>query len=240
MEIQKINDLSTLSNWQPKPSLSVALLLKNARVGIAKCRKIDAQTTIEKVILILIRMTTRLNIDRNMTAEQVRYCAEDIVNSDDQLIYNLTLDELNLCMEKGVKGEYGEIYNRMDQAIVFKWVGNYIEEKLQVGERIRNVDDGDMRQNIHEVFQTETMHTILTDVVSKLSIKEVKEPDKPRVVTPDQELVNSWMDDFQHLFEKQGSPNGAVKYVQIGREDSDIVSLSEYLDYRLKEYNENK
>lgn len=184
-------------------------------------------------------MTTRLNIDRNMTAEQVRYCAEDIVNSDDQLIYNLTLDELNLCMEKGVKGEYGEIYNRMDQAIVFKWVGNYIEEKLQVGERIRNVDDGDMRQNIHEVFQTETMHTILTDVVSKLSIKEVKGPDQPRVVTPEQDIINGWMTAFDRYYEKLGNDTGPVRMVP--DHEGKLITMNQYLDIQLEIYNnENK
>ena len=94
-----------------------------------------------------------------------------------------------------------------------------------------------MRQNIHEVFQAETMHTILTDVVSKLSIKEVKEPEKPRVVTPEQELVNLWMRDFDEEQKTNGYSDSATRYVYV---NDDLLSLSQYLDYRLKEYNENK
>lgn len=172
-----------------------------------------------------------------MTADQVRYCAEDIVNTDNQLIYNMTLDELNLCMEKGVKGEYGEIYNRMDQAIVFKWIQSYIDAKLIVGEKLRGQQDGDMRQNIHEIFQTETMHTILTDVVSKLVIKEEKKPEPVRVVTTSQWIINGWMRDFDEIFENEAKDTGPVRSVEI---DGTWMDMKQYLDYRLKEYNENK
>ena len=179
-------------------------------------------------------MTTRLNIDRNMTPDQVRYCAEDIVNSDNQLIYNLTLDEVNLCMEKGVKGEYGEIYNRMDQAIVFKWLQSYIDEKLIVGEKLRGQQDGDNRQNIHEIFQTDTMKEILTDVVSKLAIKEVKEPEKPRVMSSQQQLVNSWFMAFDVIYNRCGEDVAGVRVIPY---DGKKLTLDEFLEVQLAEYN---
>jgi hypothetical protein len=169
-----------------------------------------------------------------MTPDQVRYCAEDIVNSDNQLIYNLTLDEVNLCMEKGVKGEYGEIYNRMDQAIVFKWLQSYIDEKLIVGEKLRGQQDGDNRQNIHEIFQTETMSTILHDVVSKLAIKEVKEPEKPRVVSAEQKLVNEWMTRFDKIHEKIGTITNGIRTIPNHEEKQ--ITLDEFLQVQLEIY----
>ena len=198
-------------------------------MGLAKCRKTEPQLTIEKVILILTRMTTRLNIERNMTSPQIAFCAEDIVHSTDPFIYNLTLDELSLCMDKGVRGEYGEIYNRMDQAVVFGWIKKYIDEKMREGEKIRIENDDFARNNVAEIFNTPVMSEILHDITDKLKAKyepEVKQI-QSRERTPQEELIQQLIKEFDKEYLNSGCIIGGYKHVEyMGK----MTSLEQYVN----------
>jgi hypothetical protein len=205
-------------------------------MGMATCRKVDPELTIAKVIIILTKMVTRLNIDRNMNASQIRYCAEDIVHSDNPFIYNLTLDELSLCMDKGVRGEYGEIYNRMDQAVVFGWIEKYIHEKSHEGEKLRIEHEQESRKNIHEIFQNETMETILKDVHSKLIITEApaKEIAK-RELTEAEKQMQEFLREFDQLYRTNGRDFAGSRFVQF---QDEWVDQKEYVGMRIEQWNE--
>jgi hypothetical protein len=205
-------------------------------MGMATCRKVDPELTIAKVIIILTKMVTRLNIDRNMNASQIRYCAEDIVHSDNPFIYNLTLDELSLCMDKGVRGEYGEIYNRMDQAVVFGWIEKYIQEKSHEGEKLRIEHEQESRKNIHEIFQNETMETILKDVHSKLIITEApaKEIAK-RELTEAEKQMQEFLREFDQLYRTNGRDFAGSRFVQF---QDEWVDQKEYVGMRIEQWNE--
>jgi hypothetical protein len=205
-------------------------------MGMATCRRVDSELTIAKVIIILTKMVTRLNIDRNMNASQIRYCAEDIVHSDNPFIYNLTLDELSLCMDKGVRGEYGEIYNRMDQAVVFGWIEKYIQEKSHEGEKLRIEHEQESRKNIHEIFQNETMETILKDVHSKLIITEApaKEIAK-RELTEAEKQMQEFLREFDQLYRTNGRDFAGSRFVQF---QDEWVDQKEYVGMRIEQWNE--
>jgi len=203
---------------------------------MATCRKVDPELTIAKVIIILTKMVTRLNIDRNMNASQIRYCAEDIVHSDNPFIYNLTLDELSLCMDKGVRGEYGEIYNRMDQAVVFGWIEKYIQEKSHEGEKLRIEQEQESRKNIHEIFQNETMEIILKGVHSKLKITEAPAKEIAKREPTDAEiLMQDFFIDFDKLYRSSGIDIAGVRCVEI---DGKFLDQSEYVQMRIEQWNE--
>lgn len=199
-------------------------------MGLARCRKIDPQTTEEKIILILTKMVTRLNIDRNMTAMQIQYCAQDIMNASDPFIFNLSLDEISLCMDKGVRGEYGEIYNRMDQAVVFSWLRKYIDEKSVEHAKLQMEVSARDNQNIHELFQNETMQKLLHMVVKSTKIDETKKQKIERNVSDGEILCQEFLLEFDQLYRDQpGRIVGGTRHVVY---NDKLVDQSDYVTER--------
>lgn len=198
----------------------------------------DSETTFNKIVLIISSVVAKLNIDRNMNGIQIAYCAEAITNSMDANVYNLSLDELNTCFELGLSGEYGEIYNRMDQAVIFSWIKKFIEIKHNVRSKMIDAGSEQARQNIYEVFQNPTMENILKDVVDKLKHKEVAPVEiTPRPVREQSEneiLIQSFMKDFDLLWSqsKDGINNRhGVRFVLF---EGKKINVHEYVQRRLE------
>lgn len=164
-EIQRVSNLNeVLRNWQPMPSPSIAQSL--TMPNIAALRKADKPATIEKVIILLTRYTQMLNIDRNMNSAQIQMCAEQIV--EQQWMYSL--EDIQTMLSTGVCGQYGEIYNRMDIAVIFGWIAKY-EQERQAVVRLKKKEEMD-RNNIYDVFHNDTMRDVLKDVVDKIKLRE--------------------------------------------------------------------
>lgn len=200
----------------------------------------DSETTFNKIVLIISSVVAKLNIDHNMTGTQIAYCAEAITNSMDANVYNLSLDELNTCFELGLSGEYGEIYNRMDQAVIFSWIKKFIEIKHNVRSKMIDAGGEQARQNIYEVFQNPVMENILKDVVDKLKHKEVPVevvPDPPAPEMSENDiLIQSFMKDFDLLFFQSGHGNTnrhGVRFVTFEDKEMDV---QQYVQARMGLY----
>lgn len=175
-------------------------------------------------------MVTRLNIDRNMNAMQIQYCAQDIMNASDPFIFNLSLDEISLCMDKGVRGEYGEIYNRMDQAVVFSWLRKYIDEKSVEHAKLQMEVSARDNQNIHELFQNETMQKLLHIVVKSTKIDETKKEKIERNVSDADILCQEFLLEFDQLYRDQpGRVVGGTRHVVY---NDKLVDQSDYVTER--------
>jgi len=167
---------------------------------IALLRKADETTLVAKISILLLDMTGQLNIDRNMTAVQIAYCAKALAQSNEVEIYNLSLEDIQTCFNRGLSGSYGEIYNRMDQSVVFGWIRKYWKQRSEAVARLRDIENGNHRQNIHEVFQNDTMKEILRDVVDKVKFKE--EPVvkfEERVIYPKSPFEQMVLDEWDNL-----------------------------------------
>ena len=132
-----------------------------------------------------------------MNSQQIAYCAEDICNSQDMEVWCLSLDEIQLCMENGINGKYGTIYDRIDQSIIFGWLRSFWQERMTALVHKRENELQNRRMNISEVFQNDTMTKILKDVTDKLTIHEVKEePKEPSKKTEWEQMI---IDEFYKL-----------------------------------------
>lgn len=127
-----------------------------------------------QVIRLLTDLRNRLNIDRNMTENQIALCATDIVDS--QEFYMLRIEDFELCFKQAYAGAYGEFYGRLDQPMVFGFLRKYSQERDQAIARKRDSETD--RSNIYDLFQTDAMKGILKDVTDKLTIKEANEAPK--------------------------------------------------------------
>jgi hypothetical protein len=66
-----------------------------------------------------------MNVGNSMTALQIIECAKEYI-----VTYPLnSVKDLILCLRKAKKGEYGQAYNRIDQATIFSFISKYEEER---------------------------------------------------------------------------------------------------------------
>lgn len=168
--------------------------IQDKGVPVAQLRKADKVLLIKKIILLIERTCKRMNIDRNMNAEQMAYCAEDIANSMEANIYCLSLDDIQLCLEKGGRCEYGEIYNRMDQTVIFGWFKKYWEERAAAVSRCRDAEIAN--NNIYDAFKNDDLYNAVKMVNDKLRMEEKKPDSKPeplRELPPfEKEVLIEW------------------------------------------------
>lgn len=75
----------------------------------------------------LIKMSERINVNGNLSVEQLEFIATQLV----ELFPNESLADFKLCFERGCIGQYGEIF-RMDGIVLRKWMEQYLDEKYTV------------------------------------------------------------------------------------------------------------
>jgi hypothetical protein len=109
-----------------------------------------------------------MNVQNNMNAMQIEFCAEQIM----QQKYFYSLEDVQLCLDRGAIGAYGTIYNRIDPATVLAWFPLYDQER-QVVVRAKKTAEQEAN-NIYEMFQHPQIMDAMQQAADKLSIK--KEP----------------------------------------------------------------
>jgi hypothetical protein len=147
---------------------------------IAVLRKIDRNETKMKIAMLISRCCAMINIDKNMNADQINFAAEHFV----QHHWKYSLEDIQLCLDRGVAGIYGTIYNRLDLSILNEWVNKFEQER---DTHITGMRSEEQKQNnIYEMFQHPQIMEAMKQAADKLSIKEepvrqVKRENPPQI-----------------------------------------------------------
>lgn len=76
------------------------------------------------ISLLILKASNRISVSGNLRPGQADEIAQQII-SDYPL---LSIDDINLCLLNGTKGNYGQIY-RFDISVIYEWIRMYEEEK---------------------------------------------------------------------------------------------------------------
>jgi hypothetical protein len=133
---------------------------------IALLRKLDRQTTKAKIMQLVTRCTQLLNVQNNMNAMQIEFCAENIMEK----MWMYSLEDVQLCLDRGAIGEYGTIYNRIDPATVLTWFPLY-DAQRQTAIEMHNEKEK-QANNIYEMFQHPQVVDAIHQAADKLKIEE--------------------------------------------------------------------
>jgi len=163
-QLQQQTTLQKLNNFSAMPSLSVTHAIKQDKIALL--RKLDRQTTKVKIMQLVTRCTQLLNVQNNMNAMQIEFCAENIMEK----MWMYSLEDVQLCLDRGAIGTYGTIYNRIDPATVLAWFPLYDQERQVVSNTINENEKKD--NNIYEMFQHPQIMEAMQQAADKLSIKE--------------------------------------------------------------------
>ena len=180
------------------------------------------------IIKSLTELRNTLNIDRNMSEQQIAMCAEAIVDSDE--FYMLRAEDFDLCFRKAAQGAWGEFYGRLDQPMVFSFVRKYsIERDAAIARKRDNESD---RSNVYDIFQTEPMQKILADVNAKLSTKEQSQHDVSPKPERKPDIYQLCMDEFYQLCKAAPVPNSPIRMAMYNGKP---VDLAGYVEIRVLE-----
>jgi hypothetical protein len=148
----------------PKQSLSVEHAITQDQIGLLK--KLDPQTTKDKIIQLLTRCTQLMNVQNNMNAMQIEFCAEQIMLDK----YFYSLEDIQLCLDRGAIGAFGTIYNRIDPATILAWFPLYDQQRQPYVTAKRQAEE--QANNIYEMFQHPQVLEAIHQTADKLKIEE--------------------------------------------------------------------
>jgi len=177
-QIQQQTALQKLMHFTPKQSLSVEHAITQDQIGLL--RRLDKETTKDKIMQLVTRCTQLLNVQNNMNGMQIEFCAEQIM----QQKYFYSLEDVQICLDRGAIGAYGTIYNRIDPATILAWFPLYDQER-QVYVTAKK-DAEQQANNIYEMFQHPQIMEAMQQAADKLSMKEepvreVKRENPPQI-----------------------------------------------------------
>ena len=154
--------------WQPKSQLTFGESVKCNK--IATLRKVDRNETKMKIAMLISRCCAMLNIDKNMNADQINFAAEHFV----QHHWKYSLEDIQLCLDRGTAGIYGTIYNRLDLSILNEWMDKFEQERDVHIAAVRAQEQ--QQNNIYELFNHPQMAEALNDVVEKIEARKLEQP----------------------------------------------------------------
>jgi len=160
---------------------------------IALLRKLDRQTTKVKIMQLVTRCSQLMNVQNNMNAMQIEFCAENIMEK----MWMYSLEDVQICLDRGAIGTYGTIYNRIDPATILAWFPLYDQERQMVSDTIN--ENQKQNNNIYEIFAHPQMNEALNDVVQKIEERKMQEPVKEIIRGKPSELEVALMREYDEL-----------------------------------------
>ena len=155
---------------------------------ISLLRKLDRITTKVKIMELVTRCTQLVNVQNNMNALQIEFCAENILEK----MWMYSLEDVQLCLDRGAIGEYGTIYNRIDPATILAWFPLYDAQRQTISDAIN--ENNKQQNNIYEMFQHPQVMEAMQQAADKLSIREqpVQESNRPKPNELEQMLLDEY------------------------------------------------
>jgi hypothetical protein len=143
-----------------------------------------------KIAMLITRCCAMINIEKNMNADQINFAAEHFVQEK----WMYSLEDIQLCFDRGAAGMYGIIYNRMDLSILNEWIAKFDQERTAHVTAIRKEES--LKQNIYDIFNHPAMKAALEKTVEEMPKVEIKKDTTERKLTPFEKLV---LDEYDAL-----------------------------------------
>ena len=122
---------------------------------------------------------------------QIEFCAEQIM----QQKYFYSLEDIQLCLDRGAIGAYGTIYNRIDPATILAWFPLYDQERQVVVKAKKTAEE--QANNIYEMFQHPQVVDAIQQAADKLKIEEAPAQEAKR--TSPSRFEQMLMDEYDAL-----------------------------------------
>lgn len=103
----------------------IALIPESKTIG--QLERLNSSELEDSLILILNDLRLFFQVDSMISTDGL-YMLVDLILSEYR---GLTLEEIAICMAKAKKGEYGQLFNRLDGGIIMGWLKKYNDDRLE-------------------------------------------------------------------------------------------------------------
>ena len=132
----------------------------------------------------------------------------------------LKISDIRLCFEYAKRGEYGEVYNRIDGAVIMSWFKRYAEERMQVALAVRdrmheeakkmNVDTSDIdREGLKKLAAMFGKLAPKQDQQEAREFKSIQEYCEYEGLDYHR-YMSDWRSQFDHLLESEAQQLGVT------------------------------
>ena len=148
-------------------------------------REIGDTTLLVALAGMILQTAGFFNIGKSINDEQALDTASLLIDS----YPHETIEDFTLMFREAKKGKYGELYNRLDGQIIFKWMSAYLEMKAEHREKIHRKTKNEGTQhdsavkavlslNAGEIVEGRTVIDALKEGIGWESIEETQIKEK--------------------------------------------------------------
>ena len=177
-----------------------------------------------------MRLNEFFNVGKRMNEEQISETAQLFYDK----YYFWKPEDLDLCLKKAKSGEYGQLFDRLDGAVIMSWCDQY-EEARQDAVRKEKKEFEDGPKNIYQIFQHPELQKALkkvhVEITDRMKHKSVQEFTKPPLQFSELESYMEYLWETvkdNHSYTVQGITVAKVKGKEYTRE--------EYLKKKYRQY----
>jgi hypothetical protein len=149
------------------------------------------------------------------------------------LVESLKVQDLKLCFDKGLRGEYGELFDRFDVEILARWIRQYTAEQIDAVDEHRILTSQKYKDE-HKAIDW----ALSDDQLEKLSAIGKEGKVTQQEVENGQEvnrLVQGWLADFDKL-RSLAAGGQESRFVTVQVKGNPVkLNVDEYLNYRFEQ-----
>lgn len=202
-------------------STSVEAILKSDSPSFALICKQEKGEVISQAILskLIIDFLDFFNIGKTMSESQIVSTVKLLLED----YSNLKPDDFVLFFNRAKKGIYGKVYDRIDGAVIFGWLEQFMHERDSEIEQIRIIENKSYQKNISgEATQLPDYMIKFRDNLAKRHISEPKKLNQ----TEQQKIISETLQEFSKIIKEQGRKNYAIV-------DEITMDRQMFLEYKL-------
>lgn len=164
MEITKRNDLSLQQPSKFYAALEVKGLndvIKSETPALATIVKDNGKQVAKSLVIIaLVDLIEFYNVSNTFSDTQINSTSDLIMTE----FYWLKPEDFKLCFNNAKIGKYGQLYNRLDGAVIFEWLNTYQNERAEFFALQRSKENFPAAVRANE---TKEIHKLYDEVVKQ-------------------------------------------------------------------------
>jgi hypothetical protein len=151
-------------------------VLTSGKPQISALIKTHGETVVANAVrALIVGVCENISVGKNMTENQIQFAGEMIVEK----FWYLKLEDFALCFRRGLVGDYGKIYDRMDVQVLCEWLNEYESKRNEECAKLQRDQGREFSKNIYDTIGTDTMVTLMHKVVDENNKRIADKPQQP-------------------------------------------------------------
>ena len=185
MENNSMMTLPASNEILPLPCQDIRSVLTCSKPQISTISRTHGVEVLNKSIMALIVMVREnISVGKTMNENQIRFAGSAIAEK----FWYLKLEDVALCFRRGILGEYGKLYDRLDVQILCDWIQQYEQERNNECAKLQRDNGQEYSRNVYDVIGSEKMKELLHKVVDANEKKIQGAPAPPPAPKSDFEI----------------------------------------------------